>query len=388
MTRLSLIKSLKKIDDLINRKVRKILNVRYILFFIHNLMTFIHLYPLYLELRKDSRNKIFFTSPSADLIKNLADPFFDLSPLWHNFISLQSTRWKKWDVILCADYILPWYYRYSKFVQTFHGVAAKKTPEISDYRFHPNLKKFDLIFFPNKSFLMEAVAKSLVSLENAFVTGLFVMDYLYSLSKMDKEALKKQLFLKHAVVRKRFSKIVMWAPTFSSVDLSSWPFFENIVSNLASSLRDSLLIVKPHPNIFRKKSRIQFENDLNALFPKKNYLVCYSDPYPFLVVSDLYIGDFSSLSFEYCFLKKPLIYLSLDKAEKVRIADPDQYRLLLEASYVINSVYDLSKVLQDVRHVTPSQQRAMKEIVSRYFQNIGHSSKYAAKILRNHNLVF
>ena len=386
MIQLSLTKSLKKFDDLINRKFREVINVRYILFFVHNMMTYIHLYPLYLELKNSPRNKIFFTSPNLDSIKNLSDPFFDLSPLWHNFLSLKSTRWKKWDVILCADYILPWYYRYSKFVQTFHGVAAKKTPEISDYRFHPNLKKFDLIFFPNECFLREAVAKNLISSDKGFVTGLFVMDYLCSLINMDRKTLKKQLF-ECVEGLSKFSKIVMWAPTFISVNLSSWLFFGEIMS-LLSSASDIFIVIKPHPNIFRKKSKVQFENDLKSLFPRKNYLVCYSDPYPFLVATDLYIGDFSSLSFEYCFLKKPLIYLSLNKNEKDMVADFDQYRLLLQASYIVGSIYDLPKIVRDIGHVTPSQAQAMDEIIVRYFQNLGQSSKYAVKILKNYNLVF
>ncbi len=102
--------------------------------------------------------------------------------------------------------------------------------------------------------------------------------------------------------------IFLYAPTWEGEDLSSYP---NAFYSLLDKLPDHFsLIVKLHPNIFRKED-IKRDIFIIKNEKRKNILFLENFPsiYPLLSICDGYIGDFSSIGYDFLIFDKPMFFL-------------------------------------------------------------------------------
>lgn len=109
-------------------------------------------------------------------------------------------------------------------------------------------------------------------------------------------------------------KTILYAPTWHDVEKSS--SLNEAWSLLLEKLPDNWnLILKLHPNALQKPHEVEKIHHLAE--NKKNVLVIESFPpiYPLLNGVDIYLGDMSSIGYDFLTLKKPMFFLNQNKRD-------------------------------------------------------------------------
>ncbi len=105
-------------------------------------------------------------------------------------------------------------------------------------------------------------------------------------------------------------KIILYAPTWKDYEKTS-SFFEAAVPLIENLPDDWSLIIKPHPNLlFQEEFRIdsfihKYESHSDILF-----LTDFPPIYPLLNRIDIYIGDMSSIGYDFLTFDRPLFFLN------------------------------------------------------------------------------
>jgi hypothetical protein len=117
-------------------------------------------------------------------------------------------------------------------------------------------------------------------------------------------------------------KTLLWAPTWSFTGaVDATPFFDLYHSVLSSIPNDYQVYVKLHPFTFRlfsdEVSRIKEEYD-QVVFINEIPLV-----YPFLNQADIYLGDYSSVVYDFLAFNRPIFFLGGKRTDwGCTISDP------------------------------------------------------------------
>jgi len=129
----------------------------------------------------------------------------------------------------------------------------------------------------------------------------------------DKESIentKKELYKKYEILKGK--RIILFAPTFRGKGRKSAHYpeeyidLDGIYKNLESN---DLLIIKMHPFI---KNKIEIKEEYKD---KIIDMTDYNDVNELLLITDLLITDYSSVIFDYSFMKKPVIFYVPDLEE-------------------------------------------------------------------------
>jgi len=103
-------------------------------------------------------------------------------------------------------------------------------------------------------------------------------------------------------------KTIFYAPTWKDAEKSS--SFEEVLEKLTSnSSKDFNIIIKLHPN-FSIRDKIKLEKTVDGT-KIKNIIILDDFPsiYPLLNFSDIYLGDFSSIGYDFLYFNKPMFFL-------------------------------------------------------------------------------
>jgi hypothetical protein len=103
-------------------------------------------------------------------------------------------------------------------------------------------------------------------------------------------------------------KIILYAPTWQDSESSS--SFHEALPHLIKNLPEKYnLLIKPHPNLLHNP---ETEKLIELYKEKKNvlFLVDFPPIYPILEISDLYIGDLSSIGYDFLALDHPMFFLN------------------------------------------------------------------------------
>ncbi len=219
-------------------------------------------------------------------------------------------------------------------VKNFDNIISCITQKLFDlnFKFHQDLlnKKTKIIWCPHGSsdkgktcpFFESLINEKLVlvygkkmidilkekkiynSIESLFEIGNYRLKYYQKFKslfdKIAKEEIKKKL---------PPNKItIMYAPTWKDTENSS--SFETYLETLLKTLPTKYnLIVKLHPNLFEKFD-VQIEI-LKGKYEKNNILFLdnFSLIYPLLNFVNIYLGDFSSIGYDFLYFQKPMFFL-------------------------------------------------------------------------------
>ncbi len=106
----------------------------------------------------------------------------------------------------------------------------------------------------------------------------------------------------------------LYAPTWEDYENnSSWKdFFPYLLKTLPDSVN---LIIKPHPNTWMKNP-FEIERIFYPYETKKNILLLtdFMPVYPLLEKIDAYIGDYSSIGYDFLFFNKPMFFITDKKS--------------------------------------------------------------------------
>jgi CDP-glycerol glycerophosphotransferase (TagB/SpsB family) len=122
-------------------------------------------------------------------------------------------------------------------------------------------------------------------------------------------------FYDHLVEKEGFSrfplnqKTVLYAPTWNDAD-GSTSFFKNADSLCSSFPDDWNLIVKVHP-LLELRDPAQYYRIAALVEAKPNRLLLSEFPliYPLLARADIYLGDYSSVGYDFLFFQRPMFFL-------------------------------------------------------------------------------
>ncbi len=115
-----------------------------------------------------------------------------------------------------------------------------------------------------------------------------------------------EYFLKHRTSHQKKKKTFLYAPTWDD-NCSFWHLFPKLVKKLS---KDCQLLVKLHPNTIRK-----YEDKIEILigrYASENIQFLPNDPpiYPILSRVDAYIGDMSSIGYDFLTFDRPMFFFN------------------------------------------------------------------------------
>ena len=233
-----------------------------------------------------------------------------------------------------------------KHVQVFHGISDKS------YDYSKQVMDYDLFFIAGKDSYERYRKKGLLKKNTGRLIGYPKFDRVFK-GEIKKDEIAKILNIDSNI------PTVLYAPTWIDKALnSSWKkFYKKIILDKPDRLN---LIIKPHPNIVRyRKKEIEECYSLAKGNSKIKILDKTHDITPILAVSDLLLGDVSSVTREFLAFKRPFVFLSnkpkwLWKKDKIKLWDcgdvvlrPDKLWKIVEDSlnnpkkYIENLEYHL-----------------------------------------------
>ena len=154
-------------------------------------------------------------------------------------------------------------------------------------------------------------------------------------------------------------KVVLYAPTWEDSEKSS-SFFRACPELIERLPKGYNLIIKPHPHLLAQVKTEQlmwkYEERRNVLFLKQ-----FPPIYPLLNVVDIYIGDMSSIGYDFLAFDRPLFFLNQNERDAKRDPGlylyrcgieikPDSYSKIYEIMnyYLPTEADDFSKIRKEV----------------------------------------
>jgi len=117
-------------------------------------------------------------------------------------------------------------------------------------------------------------------------------------------------------------RTILYAPTWQDYERSA-SFFQAL-PHLATPPPDVRLLIKLHPNTLEQKDpMIEALLEKLVLHPRIHILLNFPPVYPLLNVADIYIGDMSSIGYDFLTFDRPLFFLNPN--ERDAKSDPGLY---------------------------------------------------------------
>ena len=159
----------------------------------------------------------------------------------------------------------------------------------------------------------------------------------------------------------------------STWERSGMSAIEQWVRSVGEMSEQYNVLVTVHP--WMSKKYIQLLQDSEKIF-----FIDDPDILPYLMISDVCIGDYSSILAEACALDKPLITFRTKKTDRT----PDEITEMLEKiSIRIDEFSQLPQALRESLQEDPNRRKARQDAVRSMFSELdGHAGERAAAIIR------
>jgi len=359
------------------------------LFYGFNPMNYTMFRPMHKRIEELSHAEVFFSFKTNN---NDYSDYIRLGVPENRILSLKKSRLTIWDSIVLADFMKPRYLWTNKLIYICHGVAAKKwtyvdakgKQHVDDYRYNYSLKEYDFVFFHNEEDYRNAKQRKLFKREDSGqIVGMCCLDEIIRNNNPEKI---NEIKIKYIAPEYREKKVVLYAPTWDET-ASFKRKGEEILDAL--STMDCFLIMKPHPLCITSMvgtSGLDLVTFLKEKFPKKNYLLITDTPYEIMPVADMMISDFSSISFEFTLLRKPL-YLFEGNEIQQKIADNDQYEMLKKCCFVFKETDSINRNIFKYEELSHDRIEEMENIQRKYFSNAGHATEVAVNKLIERKII-
>jgi hypothetical protein len=141
-------------------------------------------------------------------------------------------------------------------------------------------------------------------------------------------------------------KTILYAPTWQDGE-NSTSFFQaaqNLIQQLPS---DVLIIIKLHPNLEKDSSVLQFVLQ-NETHPNVRFLSGFTPIYPILERADIYLGDMSSVGYDYLNFNRPMFFFNPTGRDP---SDPGLY--LHRCGQTLQPDQIFNHLNSDQSHLTP-----------------------------------
>ncbi|WP_148630585.1 CDP-glycerol glycerophosphotransferase family protein [Bacillus sp. E214] len=173
--------------------------------------------------------------------------------------------------------------------------------------------------------------------ENILRTGIPRTDFFYN--QAEKESVFNQLTNENRLLWDK--KVILYAPTYRDNELDKFQLELDLKRLYDELHNDYVVMLRLHP-------AIKDIPDYSKIYP--NFVLNYSKPKydinELLVVADILITDYSSISYEFSLLKKPMIFFAYDLVEYTKDRGLwEQYEKMVPGPVVNNTeaIIDLIK---------------------------------------------
>ncbi|MEM8727461.1 MAG: CDP-glycerol glycerophosphotransferase family protein [Chlamydiota bacterium] len=176
------------------------------------------------------------------------------------------------------------------------------------------------------------------------------------------------------LIRFNRNKTILYAPTWKDNEDSS--SFEGAIKRIMKTLPDHFnLLIKPHPHLF--SSPELFELFFYRFRTKKNVAVLPDFPpvYPVLDLADIYLGDMSSVGYDFLSFKKPMFFLNTNK----RNPEEDKGLYLTQCGTLIETE-DYDNIFSIIENTDPSPFEKIQTAV--YGQVFGKEEDFKEKVMK------
>lgn len=272
--------------------------------------------------------------------------------------------------VVCADYMSAPQYLVSNFDLIFYSIPRDLFDEIFFFAQKLSQKRIHTVWCPhgnsdkgNAIVYMEALKKE----EAALVYGKQMIEYLKRKFVYDQLKghvvtgnFRYQFYLSRkefydSVAEKEISrrlpraeKTLLYAPTWQDYERSS--SFQDATVPLIEKLPDNHnLIIKLHPNL-QLQDEFQVEEIIEKYQDRKNllFLIDFPPIYPLLNIVDAYIGDMSSIGYDFLAFDRPMFFLNQNSRE----ASVDTGLYLFRAGIEIkpDRYSDIHRIIDDYFH--------------------------------------
>lgn len=189
-------------------------------------------------------------------------------------------------------------------------------------------------------------------LKGSVITGNFRHQYY-----LQNQAFYDQLAEKEILAKLPSSKrTLLYSPTWQDYEKSS-SFFDATIPLIETLHEDNNLIVKLHPNSLLQNEFLveelirKYEDKSNVLF-----LTEFTPIYSLLAHVDVYIGDMSSIGYDFLYFNKPMFFLNQNSREKTYLfrcgieIKPEQYKNIhgIIADYFLYELRSFTEVRKEV----------------------------------------
>ena len=219
---------------------------------------------------------------------------------------------------------------------------------------------------------------------NLVITGYGRLDYIkkFNLSQ-DKQKISKEIKLRYSLPVEK--KVALYAPTWihnkkKVINEFMTPNNINFLKYLNEIAKDNnmVIIYRPHLNTYLSQKFIsELKNFYNIFyFPFRDY----EEVEDFLLVSDILITDWSSISFDYILLDRPVIFLDTENSFPLGVFKEDLLRFGIVSDLKnLKSNIITYKDNHDLYHKKFPNQKKIKTILYDDFESIV-SQKYIDRI--------
>ncbi len=238
---------------------------------------------------------------------------------------------KEADFIIATSHSIPELFRKfritkPKIIYQFHGCGDRK------YGFDPAFQKFDLMLLPGEYHLKRLLSENIIKKEKTEIVGWPKLDYHVNIQN-----LREELFPNH-------NPIVLYSPHWKK-ELSSFKKWGEDVVKYFLNQQDLNLIFAPHIQIKHWKNIYRYNIDFGA-YNCDNIHIDFdslkSVDSSYLQIADLYLGDVSSIVYEWIAIKpRPCVFLN---AHSVRWRNDMDYRFW-DFGPVVENFPDLAEKL-------------------------------------------
>ena len=345
--------------------------------------------PIYEKLKTDNRLDIFFMNSMRDnnIFKEFGIPK-------DRFLKAKIAFFVNWDLYIASDIFQPHllnklffrclnlqqlgHVRKPRMVLLSHGISEKKlTFEDDSKRIYSLLASYDKVFFSSKA-QYDRLSKLYAGyFENNFEYVGYPRLLQLINKTYDKEKLKKKLKIQNNL------PIILFAPTwgrYGSLEQFGTRILEQLLSLNAN------VLFKMHDNTYFRISHAVEKNQLNLdKFQRipNFHVISESDIYPYLHLTDMLIGDYGSLIFEYLALKKPAIFLDLSLHNSQVVSNFHKLELLRKSCITISSPNELEEALNLAKADSSELSVCRQELIKEYVEKAPYAVEHTVKSIRN-----
>lgn len=171
-------------------------------------------------------------------------------------------------------------------------------------------------------------------------------------------------------------KTILYAPTWKDYENNS--SFEKVINILLKNLKDFNLIVKPHPNTYLQMG-IEMERLIFLCEEQKNiyFVKDFSHIFPLLDFCDIYLGDMSSIGYDFLFFNKPMFFLNNNERSK---KDPGLFLYRCGIEIMPNDYQNIFTIIKDNLPHDSRFSKIRKKVYENTFDEIPNFKKLMIEI--------